>query len=803
MSSVIKTLLSLSLSGSLLMGLLALLRPVYRGRTSLRWQYYIWLAVVLRMLLPIAPEANLMEAVLGEQAASVTQQQSGSAPSQGEWSWAVKDPVEQGEASSSRPSPEIHPPVSEEISGGEKTQSQSSPSSPGPMDFALSWLWRQRMALLTILWLGGAAALLGKKAVLYRRFVRQLKAASTPVTDPALLALSEEIHRKMRLKKSIGLVVSSGVSSPMLLGLLHPCVVLPQLHQRDHDLLYTLLHELTHYKRRDLAYRWLVQLVLCFHWFNPLVRWMDREVSRLCELSCDEAVLRLLDASERRAYGDTLLRAAALSNGLDRSIPSLSLSRGGQLLRERLGAILHYQEASRRFAAAAITLTVFISFSGLFLGACPLPSSEEPHEESPPAVVIPQEDTLPSPEETEKESPAAHVPLPQVTGPDEEGNFPPIDEKDFEAYVTNGPGDTAKPDPEEIPSFLDHPLGQRWLSEHYPSVTDWEILYEGKDFALTPEMYDPYRYQWRDQWVPCYAVVLATSQGNDFDRLLLLAREDISVICGDDSYLPRLELYVSAYAGWESDWLLGDGSGLEAVFSQNSGHSPVLWIPEEGRGLLTAQDNICLPVTGLTQPPSQIFFSYPLSSYITPPAGHEEDVLLLLGGHMDYAIGLYESESKQVTLPEPQRGAWQLFSLDGQTLAIMDDTAVTLYGFSSEDLLRPIAQLEGNGGVLGEDEVFIFYQIATLRGHGGSHVILYYRQQERMWRVCTFDTDGNILSDFSTGLPVVEDYLDGLAFEDGLVYFAYFREGTDKADSLERYCIDARPGREHLLQQIG
>ena len=97
MSSVIKTLLSLSLSGSLLMGLLALLRPVYRGRTSLRWQYYIWLAVVLRMLLPIAPEANLMEAVLGEQAASVTQQQSGSAPSQGEWSWAVKDPVEQGE----------------------------------------------------------------------------------------------------------------------------------------------------------------------------------------------------------------------------------------------------------------------------------------------------------------------------------------------------------------------------------------------------------------------------------------------------------------------------------------------------------------------------------------------------------------------------------------------------------------------------------------------------------------------------------------------------------------------------------
>ena len=62
----------------------------------------------------------------------------------------------------------------------------------------------------------------------------------------------------------------------------------------------------------------------------------------------------------------------------------------------------------------------------------------------------------------------------------------------------------------------------------------------------------------------------------------------------------------------------------------------------------------------------------------------------------------------------------------------------------------------------------------------------------------------DLMADFRvSGLPVVDDYLDGPAFQDGLVYFGYFREGTGVSDSLERYCIDARPDREHLLQQIG
>ena len=63
MNEILKVVLSLSLSGTLLILLLFLLRPLFKERLSKRWQYYIWLVVVARLLCPFAPETNLMTAL--------------------------------------------------------------------------------------------------------------------------------------------------------------------------------------------------------------------------------------------------------------------------------------------------------------------------------------------------------------------------------------------------------------------------------------------------------------------------------------------------------------------------------------------------------------------------------------------------------------------------------------------------------------------------------------------------------------------------------------------------------------------
>lgn len=60
MNEPLKVVLSLSLSGTLLILLLFSLRSLFKERLSKRWQYYIWLVAVARLLFPFAPETNLM-----------------------------------------------------------------------------------------------------------------------------------------------------------------------------------------------------------------------------------------------------------------------------------------------------------------------------------------------------------------------------------------------------------------------------------------------------------------------------------------------------------------------------------------------------------------------------------------------------------------------------------------------------------------------------------------------------------------------------------------------------------------------
>lgn len=63
MNELLKMILSLSLSGALLILVLLLCKPLVKDKLSKRWQYYIWLIVVARLLLPFAPETNLMGTV--------------------------------------------------------------------------------------------------------------------------------------------------------------------------------------------------------------------------------------------------------------------------------------------------------------------------------------------------------------------------------------------------------------------------------------------------------------------------------------------------------------------------------------------------------------------------------------------------------------------------------------------------------------------------------------------------------------------------------------------------------------------
>lgn len=60
MSDMLKVILSLSRSGSLLIIAVFLCRPLIRDVMSRQWQYYLWLVVIARLLLPFAPQDSFV-----------------------------------------------------------------------------------------------------------------------------------------------------------------------------------------------------------------------------------------------------------------------------------------------------------------------------------------------------------------------------------------------------------------------------------------------------------------------------------------------------------------------------------------------------------------------------------------------------------------------------------------------------------------------------------------------------------------------------------------------------------------------
>lgn len=358
MNLIFKTILSMSMSGSLLILLLLFGGMILKNRLSRQWQYYIWLVVLLRLLIPFGPEASLMGRVY-----QVAEQNSVQSNLQA----ASKKPVMENEAAAD---------LQEAAARPDSTDMENGFSISEGLALAGKYFW--------VIWLVVALGMLIRKITVYQSYIKYVRVGAEPVSDVALLDHLSVTAQQMGIGRAIELCVNPHVASPMLVGYFHPSIVLPCADVQESKFCYMVMHELTHYKRRDILYKWLVQLTVCLHWFNPFVYLMRREMERACEFSCDEAVVAKMGYGHAADYGETLLDAMAAA-GTDREpLAALTMSANKELLRERLGAIMSCKKKTRTAGILMIGLTMCIALGAFFLGAYPTAAAKENAEKESP-----------------------------------------------------------------------------------------------------------------------------------------------------------------------------------------------------------------------------------------------------------------------------------------------------------------------------------------------------------------------------------------------------------------------------------
>lgn len=812
MTVLLRTLLSLALSGSVLILLLLLLLPRLRARTSRRWQYYIWLAAVLRLLVPFAPEASLMNQLFAPPAAV---SQVGSLPEEDSAAPVLPDGAEQAaDSEAALPGTDPLP----EGNAGEGPSAGSSPAenpdgdapagttdypgagAPGGLTLPDAGRLAQAAAPAVLaLWLGTALVLLIRRGLTYRSFVRAVRREARPADDPALLGCLRRASRRAGVRHEVELLCLPGLPTPMLLGVQHPCIVLPDRETGREELFCTLLHELIHYRRRDFLCRWLAGAAACLHWWNPLARRLEREMDHACELACDEAVLRLLRPGDRRLYGEVLLRAAAGSVS-----PALPLSQGGKLLRDRLQAILSYQE--RRSPWPAVLVTGVVAALAVGLGACSLPlpelgsAPEKPDaSQSEPDSSQTEPEAAPSQAEIPPERAALMAQLPPMV-PDSNGTYPTIPGDLYDELVIQSDQPVGeKPSLDQLDSFEENPLCTRMMAQQYYELESWSVLYESRDWVLAPNEFDPEQMVFRDRWVPSYFVILEISGDGENDRMILSCQVSYTVASSSGDYVPRVSLTRTAYTGREADLRLGeDLSGWQAVLAEGSTSHYNFWNPTTGQGILIS-DFGCLPLSGLTEPPPFAFAVYARTEGGVSGSTGEDQLITPRFASGENWVMLWDSETHTLTELSGLGTSPQLFWLENNVLAIVCEERVCLY---AENSAEPLAVIEAGAG-LSEDAEAIFYNLAPLREGGGQYAIAYCTPEE--WRFCVFDSTGEVLSEFGSGLyPGSPDdrYLADFSYTQGLLYFVYYPDGTGVSETAMRCYIDARPDHDHTVQVV-
>ncbi len=344
MNNLFLIFLSLSLSASVLIGFLFFCKPFIKDKLSRQWQYYIWLIVITRLLFPFALDGSILDKTFETIGNAYYGEEIQTYENNADSTLLPLDNI--GEKSFDNF-------LTEEIPDAH------------PLQEAF-WLLVENIWLV---WLNIALTLFIKKVTVYKSFIRYVRAGMEPVSNVSLLDQVALIGNKIGVSRSCELCVNPLISSPLLIGFFRPCIVIPSTKISEKSFYYTVVHELTHYRRCDMFYKWLVQITICLHWFNPLVYLMEKEITKECEFSCDEVVITKEGVHHIQDYGNTLLETMVLVGQYKEILVSVTLSENKKILKERIGTVMKYKRKSKTIVCVSLVLTLILLVLATTVGA--------------------------------------------------------------------------------------------------------------------------------------------------------------------------------------------------------------------------------------------------------------------------------------------------------------------------------------------------------------------------------------------------------------------------------------------------
>lgn len=347
---VFRWVLTATVPSCVLVALILTVKKVFDRRLSASFHYGIWFFLIVRLMVPYAPPSPVSALNFIPAVANVFQGDELSSIRAGVRFQKSSGPAEKTVNGKSTAA------ASERKEGG-----AARAATPSPVPFE---------SVLAAVWLTGALCCLAYALVLNRRFQKKLKGSDTE-SDPRLRELAGECRSLLHISADLPVCCSEAVGTPSLCGILRPKILFPrQLVSRlsETELKEILLHEMAHYKRKDISVIGLTTLLKSVYWFHPLVWYAFYRMRQDGENACDATVLSYLSAGERNGYGRLLLHLLELRLPPEPAVNGVGMVTkiNPKQLKRRILMITSFQKSfSRKKIILSVLLVALIGLTGL------------------------------------------------------------------------------------------------------------------------------------------------------------------------------------------------------------------------------------------------------------------------------------------------------------------------------------------------------------------------------------------------------------------------------------------------------
>ncbi|MDD2402441.1 MAG: M56 family metallopeptidase, partial [Clostridia bacterium] len=304
--------------------IILMVKRLLNNKISPKWQFALWFVLAVRLLVPVLPESNISVFNSVPQVKNI------------ETVARVMESIE----------PEVSTFVKGNIVVGDKDK-----------EFVLSKTLMDIANNARGIWIMGSIVMFLYMVAIYGAF--HLKSRKFEViSDADIIGVLEECKKKLDVNSPI--MLKLGGKTPLLKGILKPQIIVPEGYTKQ-ELKSVFLHELMHFKNRDISWNIIGTLLLCAYWYNPLMWYCFFVFRRDMEVFCDYNVLQVYD--NKKEYASVLLKTALKKNKF--MVATTSMQNGEKDVTKRIKQIAYYKKP--KFIWSIVAIIVACAVTGLCL----------------------------------------------------------------------------------------------------------------------------------------------------------------------------------------------------------------------------------------------------------------------------------------------------------------------------------------------------------------------------------------------------------------------------------------------------